>query len=93
MWQITDHVNSFCSWMVSRGISTLNSSSMGNRRSSTWWGLFFKIFFQKQRKPLEQCVFFFFLVLLLQVNQKGSEKPLEQAFAKMVSGMNNGMLR
>ncbi|KAM7372725.1 hypothetical protein PAMP_007627 [Pampus punctatissimus] len=26
------------------------------------------------------------------VNQKGSEKPLEQAFAKMVSGMNNGML-
>uniref|UniRef100_A0A665VHV7 Phosphatidylinositide phosphatase SAC1-A n=1 Tax=Echeneis naucrates TaxID=173247 RepID=A0A665VHV7_ECHNA len=27
------------------------------------------------------------------VNQKGSEKPLEQAFAKMVSGMNNGMLR
>ncbi|TNN27998.1 Phosphatidylinositide phosphatase SAC1 [Liparis tanakae] len=27
------------------------------------------------------------------VNQKGSEKPLEQAFAKMVSGLNNGMLR
>eukprot|EP00064_Thunnus_orientalis_P004769 superscaffoldBa00000445_g4781 len=26
------------------------------------------------------------------VNQKGSEKPLEQAFSKMVSGMNNGML-
>ncbi|KAF3834412.1 hypothetical protein F7725_025616 [Dissostichus mawsoni] len=26
------------------------------------------------------------------VNQKGSEKPLEQAFDKMVSGMNNGML-
>uniref|UniRef100_A0AAQ6AAH2 SAC domain-containing protein n=1 Tax=Amphiprion ocellaris TaxID=80972 RepID=A0AAQ6AAH2_AMPOC len=26
------------------------------------------------------------------VNQKGSEKPLEQAFAKMVTGMNNGML-
>ncbi|XP_028316439.1 phosphatidylinositol-3-phosphatase SAC1-A isoform X2 [Gouania willdenowi] len=26
------------------------------------------------------------------VNQKGSEKPLEQAFAKMVSGLNNGML-
>ncbi|XP_062265341.1 phosphatidylinositol-3-phosphatase SAC1-A isoform X2 [Platichthys flesus] len=26
------------------------------------------------------------------VNQKGSEKPLEQAFANMVSGMNNGML-
>uniref|UniRef100_A0A672H6L1 Phosphatidylinositide phosphatase SAC1-A n=1 Tax=Salarias fasciatus TaxID=181472 RepID=A0A672H6L1_SALFA len=25
------------------------------------------------------------------VNQKGSEKPLEQAFAKMVSGMNNGI--
>ncbi|KAM4630283.1 phosphatidylinositol-3-phosphatase SAC1-A isoform 1-T1 [Polymixia lowei] len=26
------------------------------------------------------------------VNQKGSEKPLEQAFAKMVSGMENGMI-
>ncbi|CAG5892140.1 unnamed protein product [Menidia menidia] len=26
------------------------------------------------------------------VNQKGSEKPLEQAFAKMVSGMSNNML-
>uniref|UniRef100_A0A7N8XIR1 SAC1 like phosphatidylinositide phosphatase a n=1 Tax=Mastacembelus armatus TaxID=205130 RepID=A0A7N8XIR1_9TELE len=26
------------------------------------------------------------------VNQKGSEKPLEQAFANLVSGMNNGML-
>uniref|UniRef100_A0AAQ5YS69 SAC domain-containing protein n=1 Tax=Amphiprion ocellaris TaxID=80972 RepID=A0AAQ5YS69_AMPOC len=25
------------------------------------------------------------------VNQKGSEKPLEQAFAKMVTGMNNGI--
>lgn len=31
--------------------------------------------------------------LVFQVNQKGSEKPLEQAFAKMVSGMNNGMLK
>ena len=31
--------------------------------------------------------------LFLQVNQKGSEKPLEQAFANMVSGMNNGMLK
>uniref|UniRef100_A0A669CAZ8 SAC1 like phosphatidylinositide phosphatase a n=1 Tax=Oreochromis niloticus TaxID=8128 RepID=A0A669CAZ8_ORENI len=27
------------------------------------------------------------------VNQKGSEKPLEQAFARMVSGMNNDMLK
>uniref|UniRef100_A0A8K9V0Y9 SAC domain-containing protein n=1 Tax=Oncorhynchus mykiss TaxID=8022 RepID=A0A8K9V0Y9_ONCMY len=27
------------------------------------------------------------------VNQKGSEKPLEQAFAKMVSGMENGMIK
>ncbi|XP_033950840.1 phosphatidylinositol-3-phosphatase SAC1-A [Pseudochaenichthys georgianus] len=31
--------------------------------------------------------------LLNLVNQKGSEKPLEQAFDKMVSGMNNGMLK
>ncbi len=36
-----------------------------------------------------QFVFTYFF----QVNQKGSEKPLEQAFAKMVSGMNNGMLK
>lgn len=34
-----------------------------------------------------------FGLFVLQVNQKGSEKPLEQAFAKMVSGMNNGMLK
>ncbi|KAL0961793.1 hypothetical protein UPYG_G00331800 [Umbra pygmaea] len=27
------------------------------------------------------------------VNQKGSEKPLEQAFAKMVNGMENGMIK
>ncbi|CAB1350541.1 unnamed protein product [Coregonus sp. 'balchen'] len=27
------------------------------------------------------------------VNQKGSEKPLEQAFAKMVTGMENGMIK
>uniref|UniRef100_A0A8C7NLN6 SAC domain-containing protein n=1 Tax=Oncorhynchus mykiss TaxID=8022 RepID=A0A8C7NLN6_ONCMY len=27
------------------------------------------------------------------INQKGSEKPLEQAFAKMVSGMENGMIK
>ncbi|CAB1320403.1 unnamed protein product [Coregonus sp. 'balchen'] len=27
------------------------------------------------------------------VNQKGSEKPLEQAFAKMVSGLENGMIK
>lgn len=31
--------------------------------------------------------------LMFKVNQKGSEKPLEQAFAKMVSGMNNDMLK
>lgn len=35
----------------------------------------------------------FFFVFFFQVNQKGSEKPLEQAFSKMVSGMNNGMLK
>lgn len=28
-----------------------------------------------------------------QVNQKGSEKPLEQTFAKMVNSMANGMVR
>uniref|UniRef100_A0A4W5PHY9 SAC1 like phosphatidylinositide phosphatase a n=1 Tax=Hucho hucho TaxID=62062 RepID=A0A4W5PHY9_9TELE len=27
------------------------------------------------------------------INQKGSEKPLEQAFAKMVTGMENGMIK
>uniref|UniRef100_A0A6Q2WUL3 SAC domain-containing protein n=1 Tax=Esox lucius TaxID=8010 RepID=A0A6Q2WUL3_ESOLU len=27
------------------------------------------------------------------VNQKGSEKPLEQAFAKMVNGMENGLIK
>ncbi|XP_028818989.1 phosphatidylinositide phosphatase SAC1-A isoform X3 [Denticeps clupeoides] len=32
-------------------------------------------------------------VILNLVNQKGSEKPLEQAFAKMVDGMDNGMIR
>ncbi|XP_043921459.1 phosphatidylinositol-3-phosphatase SAC1 [Protopterus annectens] len=32
-------------------------------------------------------------VVLNLVNQKGSEKPLEQAFSKMVSSMNNGMVR
>ena len=30
---------------------------------------------------------------MFKVNQKGSEKPLEQAFAKMVSGLNNDMLK
>uniref|UniRef100_A0A6I8SCI4 Phosphatidylinositol-3-phosphatase SAC1 n=1 Tax=Xenopus tropicalis TaxID=8364 RepID=A0A6I8SCI4_XENTR len=32
-------------------------------------------------------------VVLNLVNQKGSEKPLEQAFSQMVSGLGNGMLR
>lgn len=31
--------------------------------------------------------------VLFQVNQKGSEKPLEQAFAKMVSDMDHAMLK
>lgn len=35
----------------------------------------------------------FFLLLFFQVNQKGSEKPLEQTFAKMVNSMANGMVR
>ncbi|XP_076157658.1 phosphatidylinositol-3-phosphatase SAC1-A [Alosa pseudoharengus] len=32
-------------------------------------------------------------VILNLVNQKGSEKPLEEAFAKMVDGMDNGLIR
>lgn len=32
-------------------------------------------------------------VFILQVNQKGSEKPLEQAFAKMVGSLGNGMIK
>lgn len=42
------------------------------------------------------CVLYVVVIMrapVCQVNQKGSEKPLEQAFAKMVSGMNNGMLK
>uniref|UniRef100_A0A673YIW6 SAC1 like phosphatidylinositide phosphatase a n=1 Tax=Salmo trutta TaxID=8032 RepID=A0A673YIW6_SALTR len=35
----------------------------------------------------------FHLSIPLSVNQKGSEKPLEQAFAKMVTGMENGMIK
>ncbi|NXS17026.1 SAC1 phosphatase, partial [Mystacornis crossleyi] len=31
--------------------------------------------------------------LISQVNQKGSEKPLEQTFSKMVNSMANGMVR
>lgn len=30
---------------------------------------------------------------VLQVNQKGSEKPLEQAFARMVSNMSNDVIK
>lgn len=33
------------------------------------------------------------VLIFLQVNQKGSEKPLEQAFATMVSSLGNGMIR
>ncbi|KTF81439.1 hypothetical protein cypCar_00030889, partial [Cyprinus carpio] len=32
-------------------------------------------------------------VSFVQVNQKGSELPLEQAFAKMVNGMENGLIK
>lgn len=32
-------------------------------------------------------------VFILQINQKGSEKPLEQAFAKMVGSLGNGMIK
>lgn len=32
-------------------------------------------------------------VILNLVNQKGSEKPLEQAFAKMVDSLGNGMIK
>lgn len=34
-----------------------------------------------------------FFYSVSQVNQKGSEKPLEQTFAKMVNSMANGMVR
>lgn len=37
--------------------------------------------------------FFNFFNSVSQVNQKGSEKPLEQTFAKMVNSMANGMVR
>lgn len=31
--------------------------------------------------------------LFLQINQKGSEKPLELAFDKMVTSLGNGMIK
>lgn len=38
-------------------------------------------------------MFFISICFVDQVNQKGSEKPLEQAFDKMVSGMKNEMIK
>lgn len=43
--------------------------------------------------PFWDCLSENVVVCVLQVNQKGSEKPLEQAFARMVSNMNNEVIK
>ncbi|KAG9345110.1 hypothetical protein JZ751_009651 [Albula glossodonta] len=46
-----------------------------------------------QRHFDSQIILYGKQVILNLVNQKGCEKPLEQAFAQMVSNLNNGMVR
>lgn len=52
-------------------------------------------FYYTQRwiNRLQTHSFNYLLFFNFQVNQKGSEKPLEQTFAKMSSGLGNGFLK
>lgn len=49
--------------------------------------------FQQASEKYSLSGFNFSFFAFSQVNQKGSEKPLEQMFAKMVNSMANGMVR
>uniref|UniRef100_A0A8C2SGZ9 Phosphatidylinositol-3-phosphatase SAC1 n=1 Tax=Capra hircus TaxID=9925 RepID=A0A8C2SGZ9_CAPHI len=57
--------------------------------------MLFKIFSMDgfQRHFDSQIIIYGKQVIINLVNQKGSEKPLEQAFATMVSSLGNGMIR